>query len=124
MKETQREKDAAPTDDEIVAVVDDAVAETLARSSGRPLAQVQDYLEVSGRRALTCLSHLASEAGLASDQVMRHGIPYREIVDLAQAQAMDLIVRGRVGSRGLRRILIGRVPERVIEFAPCPVLVV
>jgi nucleotide-binding universal stress UspA family protein len=37
---------------------------------------------------------------------------------------VDLIVIGQVGSRGPRRILIGSVTERVIEHAPCPVLVV
>ena len=37
---------------------------------------------------------------------------------------MDLIVMGTYGRRGAERILIGSVAERVIEYAPCPVLVV
>jgi len=33
-------------------------------------------------------------------------------------------VMGSKGRRGMNRILIGSVAERVIEYAPCPVLVI
>jgi nucleotide-binding universal stress UspA family protein len=105
-------------------VVDDAVAETLAGASGREPKQAQGELALSGQRYLDYLSRLAARAGLTSNQVMRHGMPYKEIADLAREQGVDLIVIGQVGSRGPRRILIGSVTERVIEHAPCPVLVV
>lgn len=107
-----------------VYVVDDAVVEELAAVSGRVAKRVQSELELSGQRSLDYLSRLASEANLTSNQVIRHGVPYREITNLAREQGVDLIVVGQVGSRGPRRILIGSVTERVIEHAPCPVLVV
>jgi nucleotide-binding universal stress UspA family protein len=107
-----------------VYVVDDTVVEELAGVSGRVARRVQSELELSGQRSLDYLSRLASEADLTSNQVIRHGVPYREISNLAREQGVDLIVIGQVGSRGPRRILIGSVTERVIEHAPCPVLVV
>ncbi len=107
-----------------VYVVDDAVAAGLAGASGKEAKRVQSELELSGQRYLDYLSRLASEADLASNQVIRYGVPYREIAALAREQGVDLIVIGQVGSRGPRRILIGSVTERVIEHAPCPVLVV
>jgi len=107
-----------------VYVVDDAVVEELAAVSGRVAKRVQGELELSGQRSLDYLSRLASEADLPSSQVIRHGVPYREITNLAREQGVDLIVVGQVGSRGPRRILIGSVTERIIEHAPCPVLVV
>jgi nucleotide-binding universal stress UspA family protein len=61
---------------------------------------------------------------LTCRRIVRHGTPYSEIEDLAREQNIDLIVMGQVGHRGPRRILIGSVTERVIEYAPCPVLVV
>ena len=107
-----------------VYVVDDAVVAEMAGVSGRVAKRVQSELELSGQRSLDYLSRLASEADLTSSQVIRHGVPYREITNLAREQGVDLIVVGQVGSRGPRRILIGSVTERVIEHAPCPVLVV
>lgn len=107
-----------------VYVVDDAVVEKLAGASGRVAKPVRSELELSGQRSLDYLSRLASEVDLTSNQAIRHGVPYREITNLAREQGVDLIVIGQVGSRGPRRILIGSVTERVIEHAPCPVLVV
>jgi len=107
-----------------VYVVDDTVVEKLAGASGRAAKRVQSELELSGQRSLDYLSRLASEADLTSNQVIRHGLPYKEITNLAREQGVDLIVIGQVGCRGPRRILIGSVTERVTEHAPCPVLVV
>ena len=107
-----------------VYVVDDAVVAEMAGVSGRVAKRVQSELELSGQRSLDYLSRLASEADLTSNQVIRHGVPYREIVNLAREQGVDLIVVGQVGSRGPRRILIGSVTERIIEHSPCAVLVV
>jgi nucleotide-binding universal stress UspA family protein len=106
-------------------VVDTAVAGGLAKASGREADGVQEELSASGRHYLDYLSRLAAEAGLESEQRIRMGEPHEEIDDLARAQGADLIVIGQVsGGRGLQRILIGGVTERVIENAPCPVLVV
>jgi nucleotide-binding universal stress UspA family protein len=51
-------------------------------------------------------------------------VPFSEITNLAREQGVGLIVIGQMAGRGPRRILIGSVTERVIEHAPCPVLVV
>jgi nucleotide-binding universal stress UspA family protein len=107
-----------------VYVVDAAVAEGVAGASGGEARQVQGELELSGQRYLDYLSRLASEANLAPNQALRHGVPFSEITNLAREEGVDLIVIGQVGGRGPRRILIGSVTERVIEHAPCPVLVV
>jgi nucleotide-binding universal stress UspA family protein len=107
-----------------VYVVDAAVVEELAGASGRMTTQVQQELEATGRRYLDYLSRLAREASLKTNQVIRYGMPYGEIENLAREQEVDLIVIGQVGRRGPRRVLIGSVTERVIERAPCPVLVV
>jgi len=52
------------------------------------------------------------------------GVAYTAIADLAQEQQANLIVMGSHGKTGLMRLLMGRVTERVIGHAPCPVLVV
>jgi len=107
-----------------VYVVDDAVASEMASASKKDKQQALGELESSGQRSLDYLCRIAGEAGLAADQVVRKGEPCSEITNLAREGEVDLIVIGQVGSRGLRRVLIGCVTERVIEYAPCPVLVV
>ena len=107
-----------------VYVLDDSVAAELAGTSKKDVKQVESELEMSGQRSLDYLCRLATEAGLSANQVIRRGEPCDEITELAQEKNVDLIVIGQVGSRGLRRVLIGCVTERVIEYAHCPVLVV
>jgi nucleotide-binding universal stress UspA family protein len=107
-----------------VYVVDTAVVDELTEASGKLVQQVRLELERTGQRYLDHLSQLATNAGLQVERLILHGTPYGEIEDLAREQDVDLIVIGQVGHRGPRRILIGSVTERVIEYAPCPVLVV
>jgi nucleotide-binding universal stress UspA family protein len=107
-----------------VYVVDTAVVDELAETSGKLAQQVRQELERTGQRYLDHLSRLAADAGLQVSRLIQHGTPYGEIDSLAREQDIDLIVIGQVGHRGPRRILIGSVTERVIEYAPCPVLVV
>jgi nucleotide-binding universal stress UspA family protein len=107
-----------------VYIIDDPLASRLAKVTGQEASQVLDNFERSGQRCLDYLSRLASGVNLTSNQIIRRGEPYTEITALAIDQEVDLIVIGRVGCRGLRRTLIGSVTERVLEHAPCPVLVV
>ena len=51
------------------------------------------------------------------------GRPFAEICQLAREIAADLVILGSRGYSGLKRVLLGSTAERVIRFAPCPVLV-
>ena len=50
------------------------------------------------------------------------GRPFMEIIRIARAQKMDLIVIGTHGRGALTQMLLGSVAEKVIRKAPCPVL--
>ncbi len=52
------------------------------------------------------------------------GIPYEEIVRFAKDNDIDLIVMASHGRRGLDRLFFGSTAEKVVKYAPCPVLVV
>ena len=51
------------------------------------------------------------------------GKPYEEIVKLSRELHVDLIVLPTRGYSGLKRIALGSTAERVVRFAPCPVLI-
>ena len=46
------------------------------------------------------------------------------ILEFAASEKMDLIAMGTHGKRGLDRLVLGSVTERVLRKAPCPVLAV
>jgi len=52
------------------------------------------------------------------------GAAHSSIVEFAEPEKVDIIVMSTHGRTGLGHILIGSVTEKVVERAPCPVLVV
>jgi nucleotide-binding universal stress UspA family protein len=63
-------------------------------------------------------------AGFAVDCVAREGYPPAVIEEEARARRVDLVAMGTHGRTGLRHLLLGSTAERVVQHAPCPVLVV
>jgi nucleotide-binding universal stress UspA family protein len=51
------------------------------------------------------------------------GRPFEEICKLAGEIETDLIVLSTRGHSGLKHVLLGSTTERVVRYAPCPVLV-
>lgn len=66
----------------------------------------------------------AEEAGVAVESFVGEAEAWEAIIRTAEEQSVDMIVMGSHGRTGLRRLLMGSVTEKVIGFAPCPVLVV
>ena len=56
--------------------------------------------------------------------VVEFGSSFKNIVDLAEKENVDLIVMCTHGRTGLDHIILGSVTEKVVARAPCPVLVV
>jgi nucleotide-binding universal stress UspA family protein len=52
------------------------------------------------------------------------GIPDRTIVEVAEAETVDLIVIARHGHTGFSHLFMGSVAERVVRRAPCPILTI
>jgi nucleotide-binding universal stress UspA family protein len=55
---------------------------------------------------------------------IRTGQPFHEICQQAREIGADVIVLATRGHSGLKRLALGSTAERVVRFAPCPVLVV
>lgn len=62
--------------------------------------------------------------GLDIGAAIVSGHPAEAIVDYAHEHDVDLIVMGHRGMSNLRRFLVGSVADRVVDHAPCMVLVV
>lgn len=51
------------------------------------------------------------------------GEPVDKIIEIAQEKRVDLIIISTHGTKGLEKILLGSVAERVLKRAHCPVLI-
>ncbi|PHN06429.1 universal stress protein [Flavilitoribacter nigricans] len=56
--------------------------------------------------------------------VLKQGDPESAILEVAVNDAIDLIVMGTTGARGLKEIFMGSTAGEVMENAPCPVLTI
>ena len=57
-------------------------------------------------------------------QVDEIGTKYKNIVEKAAEEGVDMIVMSTHGRTGMDRFILGSVAEKVVARAPCPVLVV
>jgi nucleotide-binding universal stress UspA family protein len=106
----------------VVFVIDEIVLEQIAKSTERE--RVEKELKEDGQRYVNYAVGLAEKEGVKASSLIANGRPFEQIVHMAKGLNTDLIVMGTYGRRGADRILLGSVAERVIEFAPCPVLVI
>lgn len=67
---------------------------------------------------------LAEERGLILQAHVLAGHPVRTIIELSRELKADLLVIGATGHSALYERMIGSRADRIIQLAPCPVLVV
>lgn len=106
----------------VVYVIDEVVLDQFAKITEKD--GVEQELKTDGQRYVNYVVNLAEKQGVQASSVLAKGRPFEQIVHLARDLNSDIIVMGTYGRRGAERILIGSVAERVIEYAPCPVLVI
>lgn len=101
-------------------VVDTAVYGTLdARSD-----LVVDALCEQGESAVGAVRERGEKAGVPVVEEVARGSPARTILDYVADEGIDLVVMGTHGRRGLDRLVLGSVTERVLRSSPAPVMVV
>ena len=106
----------------LLHVLDAAVVEQLQRLSNKNHDEVRADMEKSARGFLKDMSLEVSEQQITVDIALREGMPHEVILTEADSWEADLIVMGKLGKRGIGRILLGSVAERVIEFTKLPVM--
>lgn len=84
---------------------------------------VDSMIEKAKKFALE-VKTLSEAAGIPCETFVREAEASQAITDLARERQIEMIIMGSHGRTGLKRLLMGSVTERVIGFAPCPILVV
>jgi nucleotide-binding universal stress UspA family protein len=85
----------------------------------------EEQLEKDARAFLEQFKAKAAGQNVSLETIVHvGGQPYELIVKKAKDLNIDLIVMGTHGRTVLKRIILGSVAQKVIGYAPCPVLVV
>ena len=109
----------------VVYVVDEIALDQVFKVSERDGAEKE--LKKVGQRCINYILEQAKRECVKNTSLLAKlakGRPFEQIVHLAKQLKIDLIVIGTHGQRRAERVLIGSVAQKVIEYAPCPVLVV
>ena len=87
--------------------------------------QLIEKAEKETRQHLESVKNRAVKEGVDCEIIARQGEdPYKYIVDEAAKHQVSMIIMGRRGRKGLKRLMMGSVTAKVIGHSPCNVLVV
>lgn len=64
------------------------------------------------------------QLGVAARGIVEFGSPAEKIVEIATNEGVDEIIVASHGKHGAKKLLMGSVTSRVIEWAKCPVTVI
>jgi nucleotide-binding universal stress UspA family protein len=66
----------------------------------------------------------AEKSGVRCETHAVRGDPAEVLIDMAEQTGADLLVVGNKGMSGVRRFMLGNVPNKVAHHAPCSILIV
>lgn len=99
----------------------------MASMTGHAAPMMTEYIKSMDEHARTTINSVVSddiEAGIPVDGSVKMGSAAHEISTFATDHDIDLIILSTNGETGLARLIVGSVAEKVVRFAPCPVLTV
>ncbi|MEW6302697.1 MAG: universal stress protein [Verrucomicrobiota bacterium] len=80
--------------------------------------------EAATEKLAGIVTRMKKKTRVGAKALVRIGKPFQEIADVAAAEDVDLVILATHGYTGLKHAYLGSVAERVVQYAPCPVLVV
>lgn len=80
------------------------------------------YMENRLQTASEFLEKLAAPYPECTTEILQ-GVTVDAIVDFAKSKKAEMIIIGTHGSKGIEKLLLGSVAERVVKNAHCPTLV-
>lgn len=83
-----------------------------------------DKLILNAKVFAAAVQKKAKAGDVETSTFVGEGEAFEVITRLARKEEIDVIIMGSHGRTGLKRLLMGSVTEKVIGYAPCPVLVV
>jgi nucleotide-binding universal stress UspA family protein len=109
----------------IVHVIDIVVVDGIEEFSEKYIDTVRGYARDTIEQARKTAQAAGIEAEVQSPEIVTTAYHVADgIAQAAKDWKADLLVVGTHGRRGVNRLLLGSVAERVVRMAPCPLLLV
>lgn len=86
--------------------------------------EVREYANQEAQNYLQAQKEKLEQQGCRVEILVKELSPAEQIVEVAAASNIDLIVMSTHGQGGLTRWALGSVADRVVQHSPCPVLLV
>ncbi len=83
----------------------------------------RNYRNHAIREAEKAISSQANASGMA-ERIIKIGVPYKTISEIAAERDSDLIVIGAQGVSSTKGVLLGSIAEALIKSSPCPVMLI
>ncbi len=109
----------------IVYVIDLVVIDEFGEPSVNYIESTREFARATVERARQTAQAAGIEPEIQSPEIYTTGYHVADtIAQLARDWNADLLVVGTHGRRGVTRLLLGSVAERIVRVAPCPLLLV
>ncbi len=99
----------------------------LSASSGGPVVDLSPLNAAISDSAHSVCDHAAagpSEQGISVETHAVSADPATALINVAQSVGADLLVVGNRGMAGVKRFVLGSVPNKIAHHAPCSLLIV
>ncbi|MBN2140241.1 MAG: universal stress protein [Desulfovibrionaceae bacterium] len=90
---------------------------------GQVFPHAVDEIVAISNEMLSTYRDMLKKSGVRYTDKVLEGLPAEVIVDVAKDEGCDMIVMGCRGRSDIEGLLVGGVTSRVLQTAPCPVLV-
>lgn len=91
---------------------------------GFDVVEMDPDIVKNAQAALNSLNEGVAGPDVESSYHVRKGDVAEEVIDFAETRGIDLISMATRGLTGITRFVLGSNTERVVRYAPCPVLTV
>jgi nucleotide-binding universal stress UspA family protein len=88
------------------------------------VVSINEGIADSGAEACGHAAEEAKRAGVKVETHARPGDPADTLINVAEEVGADLLVIGNRGMTGVKRFVLGSVPNKVAHHAPCSVMIV
>lgn len=101
-------------------VIDQSVYSSMPMDSA--VANLYETLKAEAEAAVKYVKERCRIKGVACETLVAEGVPAKTIAEIAGRH--DIVVMGTLGKKGVTKLLMGSVTEKVIEKAECPIMVI